>query len=129
MEGVMIISLLNTILLGGWLILTLAFAVQDPIMRMNCEKIRPGMTQAEVERILGPPTEAKNMRPYNVTIQVPTGERYHYRACREISESYWKGRSMTITVEFIEDGTVGYATADRQEEMLLLELARWIGLQ
>ena len=85
--------------------------LKSPINQENFAKIKRGMTEVEVEAILGLASETHDMTPSNAFISVkhPNGKTY---AHRYISDKGWNGRSMTIRVQFVEGGSVARGNLD-----------------
>lgn len=81
--------------------LAVAFFVsrQDSITQDNLDRIKEGMTVAEVEAILGPPTETKDWRPFRVNVGMSDGKFTCWH--RQLSGLLWDGMSGTISVEFV----------------------------
>ncbi len=63
----------------------LASCMASPINEANFQKIKTGMTQAEVQAILGPPTESSS-----VDVAVFAG-----------TTSTWKHKDVTISIQFV----------------------------
>ncbi len=70
--------------------LLLANCGADKITKANFDKIQTGMTEAEVQAILGPPTEAQG-----VDVAVFSG-----------TVSTWKQKNVTITIQFVNGKVV-----------------------
>jgi hypothetical protein len=105
---------------------------QDRISRQNLERIKRGMTRAEVEAILGPPGDhatapledpdphwlvMSNWRPYDR----PVVDRF-YRVSVEYQVIQWRGDAGIICVEFtLSDHVVeaGMYPVKRVEQTLL----------
>jgi hypothetical protein len=75
---------LKTCFVIGLLLLAL-FACGTKVNQSNYEKVQKGMTQAEDENILGPPTEASS-----VTVLGLSG-----------TSSTWKSKEGTVTVHYL----------------------------
>ena len=114
----------------GLLVVSSFFAMfiylKSPINQEYFAKIKRGMTEVEVEAILGLASETHDMTPFNVFIGVkrPNGKSY---AHRYVSDKWWNGRSMTIRVQFVEGGTVARANLDHTPG-LLTEILRSLGI-
>ncbi len=67
------------------LCLALASCMASPINEVNFQKIKIGMTQAEVQAILGPPTESTS-----VDVAVFAG-----------TTSTWKHKDVTISIQLV----------------------------
>lgn len=65
-------------------------ACGSPINKDNFDKIETGMTTAEVQRLLGPPTESSS-----VDVAVFSG-----------GQSVWRRGDITITVQFVNGKVV-----------------------
>ncbi len=82
---------IGLLLLVALLIAGLAGCAGSKINKANFDKIKLGMTQDEVEKILGPPTESSG-----IEIPVFAG-----------TMSKWTQGDTTITVQFINGKVVG----------------------
>lgn len=85
----------------------------------NCDKITEGMTEAEVEGVLGSPTESKDRSQMNLFKAVRSGN--GWRSPRIMKTSTWIGTDHVIEVDFGEKGTVEGRTG--------LHLEDWAGIR
>ena len=81
----------------------------------NAASILPGMSEAEVDAILGPPSEVKRIPPEPAVTEAlerwPEAKRKHLEEW-DFTDKYWDGPDLTITV-FFHRGRVSDAQADR----------------
>jgi hypothetical protein len=102
---------------------------QDPINRKNFEKIKLGMTEAEVEAILGPATERKDVSGCSVALMLAGLDGDSCQGSRQVLQKTWKGVTRTIRVEFVEGGTVAYGDIERTKDSLWDMIRGWFGLE
>src|SRR6266404_6756916 len=72
-------ALAIAVLITGSLLFT------DPISVESFAKLKQGMTEEEVEAVLGPPSEIKDFRAFSVTIKLQNRDGISYREGRQIS--------------------------------------------
>jgi hypothetical protein len=121
---VLMLGLLGAVLLGGYLVLWLT-APRHRVSHLGWEGIEVGMTQTEVEQVLGGPPGNYASTPYGIMRRqiVPQGA---------TSLKEWRGEEGVIDVWFGLDGKVvdaywvelGYPI----HESLLTRLRRWLGI-
>src|SRR5713101_4444136 len=96
-------------LLAGALCVAMIVFLNGPINEENYDKVKRGMTEAEVEAILGA-ASVTTYEPdgnHRIVLKESDGGTKSYR---QTHRKRWQGRSMTIQVRFIEGGTVAYAS-------------------
>jgi hypothetical protein len=98
----------------------LILSLDGRVSRENFRRLKLGMTDANVEAILGPALESRKL---------PAGSPWIYinldgpgLLLYPVSEKTWKRSSMTITVTFVEGGTVGYASLEHKHNTWFQEL-------
>jgi outer membrane protein assembly factor BamE (lipoprotein component of BamABCDE complex) len=84
------LSHLRAVVLGLAICLSLMSCIGSPISQENFEKIQTGMSLAQVQAILGPPTESSS-----VDVAVFSG-----------TVSKWKAGDVTITIQFVNGKVV-----------------------
>ncbi len=95
------LGLLTAVVVCSFLLLAPA---RSRITEANCDKIQEGMTQREVEAILGGPPGDYATRPYNREIGMIVG--LHLQNAEDYVSKEWIGDEGIITIEFYKDGTV-----------------------
>ena len=83
-------SHLRAVVLGLAICMSLMSCIGSPISQENFEKIQTGMSLAQVQAILGPPTESSS-----VDVAVFSG-----------TVSKWKAGDVTITIQFVNGKVV-----------------------
>src|SRR5262245_46448112 len=81
----------------------------SPISSTNLEKIRPGMTHAEVGGLLGGPPGDYRPRPtiYDAAaVIVPEGQKTADEDLSLAAHDQWRGENLLIVVNFNGDGKV-----------------------
>jgi hypothetical protein len=118
--------------------LPLALPWRCPVTQAASEQVKPGMTLAQVEKILGgPPGDYRTRPPAPVKIS-PEPVKISYERLsygrrmrileRPIRREGWEGDDGTIEVGFYEDdGTVKYVSFEEAEPSSpgIIEVARW----
>lgn len=108
-------------------------APRHPIGRDGCEAIQLGMTEREVEAILGGPAgDYTSGRPL-VVVPAKPGPFLTAAEGRLISYvRFWKGDAGEVSVGFDRDGQVSCKRFDEltsAPESLLAKLRRWLGIK
>lgn len=80
----------------------------------NFAAIRQGMTEQEVEKVLGTPSKVKDVSRYSVTKMVPS--RQGVRGFRLMKTSSWIGIDRVILIDFGKNGTVEWVELESLEE-------------
>ena len=83
-------SHLRVVILVMVICMSLVSCIGSPISQENFEKIQTGMSLAQVQAILGPPTESSS-----VDVAVFSG-----------TVSKWKAADVTITIQFVNGKVV-----------------------
>jgi len=84
------LSLLRAVILFTVIGMSLMSCIGSPISQENFEKIQTGMPLAQVQAILGPPTESSS-----VDVAVFSG-----------TASTWRAGDVTITIQFVNGKVV-----------------------
>lgn len=115
------------LLLGGYLLLWLTIPPGYRITDENLERILPGMTEKEVERILGVPAgNYSGKRGYFASRPPDELERLLRQGHKE-----WVGEGLSIVVRFNEQGVVLNASRGANfgsSPSFLDRLRRWLGI-
>jgi hypothetical protein len=82
----------------------------------NFRKIQQGMSEGEVEKVLGSPTKVEDVSRYSVTVMVPTPE--GARGFRLMKRNSWVGMDRVIVVDFGEKGKVEWSSLRPLEEWM-----------
>jgi hypothetical protein len=119
----LLIGVLAAALLLGGLLLALLRPLHCPVSRAACEQVKEGMTQAEVEAILGVPAGDYRTRPTEHTyILVLDGESTHMGVG---THAAWIGDEGDLSV-WVVGGVVREARwMERSPVPGLFELLRW----
>jgi hypothetical protein len=86
------------------LVLRLGFWPNGRIGPRNFGKIRPGMTEGDIAKVLGDPHTTKDVSKFNVTKMVPVAG--GARGFRLKKTNTWVGMHKVIVIDFGEQGTV-----------------------
>jgi hypothetical protein len=101
----------------------------DAVTIENYGRVRAGMSEQEVEAILGAPSCAEDLEFRNKWVWARSPDGKNVTLCHHSSEKKWKGSYATITVDFIGRGTVGRAKMERTKDTLAQKTLRWLGLE
>lgn len=124
------LGVLALLLAGGYLLLWLTVPGWRPD-RMLYERLRRGMTEADVERLLGPPAEADRPAP---------GEKWSALVWQQgkgmweepvLLTRRWQAEDGTILVAFGAERTVvdySFRDSPGADEGVLARLRRWLGI-
>jgi hypothetical protein len=102
-----------------------AYLFRDPINESACERIKEGMTEADVIRILGRPCDYLNY--YEAKTQdASDGD---WKVLERGERKFWHGPAGKVTVDFEDKtGTVQGVWFRENENSLWLRVRRWLGI-
>lgn len=111
-------------ILTAGLLSALCWYFRDPINFENYERIQQGMSEADVERILGRP--ADEVFRYNTTkVRGPDG--WHEGVESKFNNT-WRGNGAEIVVPFGANGTVDGLIDFGEQDTTILKIRRWLGM-
>ena len=123
----LILGLLPLLLFAGYLALWLT-SPKHRIDRQGYGKIQLGMTEEEVEDILGAPAGNHAISSLRATEELVMGETSHWLDESKCTLKTWVSDSAEIGIWFSEDGKVMKTLAGFRPDNFFGKLRQWLGL-
>jgi hypothetical protein len=115
------VAVLAVVLAGG--LAVLIFLPRSPISQRNCDRIQLGMSEAEVESILGGPQGNHQDRQVDINVPLPPRQGLFMKV--------WIGNDGAALVYFDKANKVGhvhFAPALNRDDSFLGRIRRWLRL-
>lgn len=108
--------------------IVLAYVFRDSVNTSSCARIREGMNEAEVNKILGRPCD-EFYPVYQASLNEEIAENEWRELMRTNSTRIWRGPAGRLTVHFGESGTVDDSWFDENDNLFWKRIRRALSVE